>query len=223
VLRFPVADAHTSYRNGDVGWRLQNGWFDYVPPANPAKYANLDAAFGINYWYVLQTALTVDGVTNTQRFVDVDGGQTFSATGNKDKVVIDKLTGLMWVRNPRVAGGANRLWDSAIDTALAHSVVVDGVTYDDWFLPSMTELISLFPTDIARSGINDGISPLIALVQSGVPDTQLLWTATTTSQSNTSRAMRMETNTSRIAMGFGTKTTDLFATYMCRKCYNLIS
>lgn len=220
ALQFPVPDAHTSYRTGDVGWRLQNGWFDYVPPVAPAKYARLNYSLGINYWYNLLTALTVGGTSNTLRFVDVDGGQTFSSTGNKDKVVIDKLTGLMWVRDPRVAGGANKLWDDAIDTALAYSVTVNGVTYDDWFLPSMTEIVGLFPTDIAQSGMFQG---LVTLIDPGIPATQLLWTSTTTSQSNTSRAMRLETSTSRIAMSFGTKTTDLYATYMCRKAYNLIS
>jgi hypothetical protein len=222
-LKFPVADAHTSYRTGDVGWRNQNSWFNYIPPVNPAKFAELDYTFGLNYWYVLKDPLTVAGVTSKVRFVDVDGGQTFSAVGNKDKVVIDKLTGLMWVRNPRTAFGANSHWDTAIDTVLAYSVTVNGIVYDDWFVPSMTELIGVFPTDIARSGMNDGILPLIVLFQPGVPETQLLWTATTTSQSNTSRAMRLETSTSRIAMSFGTKSSDLFATYGVRKAYNLIS
>jgi hypothetical protein len=126
---------YTSYRTGDECWRVQNGLFDYTPPTNPAAVAELDMT-SASFFNVLKSPLIVNGVSSTTRFVDVDGVQTFSATGNKNLVVIDKLTGLMYTRTI-ISGGT---WNSSIDNALAHSIIVNSITYDDWFLPTIKEL-----------------------------------------------------------------------------------
>lgn len=131
--------AYTSYRTGDEGWRVQNGWFDYTPPTNPKVVAELDYT-SPNALFVLKNNLVVNGVSSNTRFVDVNGIQAFSATGNANLVVIDKLTGLMYTRTI-VAGGT---WDNAIDAGLAHSIVVNSVTYDDWFLYSKLEAQNLY-------------------------------------------------------------------------------
>lgn len=131
---------YTSYRTGDIGWRIQNGFFLYTPPIYPKAIAELD--FNSQYfWNVLKSPLVVNGVSSTTRFVDVDGGQTFSATGNKNLVVIDKLTGMMYNRNS-ITSKAN--WNACIDDALSYSIVVNGVTYDDWFLACKEEFESAY-------------------------------------------------------------------------------
>jgi hypothetical protein len=139
-FKFPIYWQRTSYRTGDIGDRVQNGWMDnLVNPTYPSAVANLDYT-SIDWWQTLENPLIVGGVSNTLRFVDVDGGQTFSATNNKDKVSIDKLTSLMYTRGP--IGGLT--WNGAIDNALSYSVVVNGVTYDDWYLASAEEYLSIF-------------------------------------------------------------------------------
>jgi hypothetical protein len=130
---------YTSYRTGDEGWRVQNGWFDYTPPTNPAAVAELDFT-SANALFVLANPLVVNGVSSTTRFVDVNGIQAFSSTGNANLVIIDKLTGLMYTRTV-VTGGT---WNDAIDAALAYSIVVNSVTYDDWFLYSKLEAQSMW-------------------------------------------------------------------------------
>lgn len=154
---------YTSYRTGDEGWRVQNGWFDYTPPSNPAAVAELDFT-SANFFWVLKNNLVVNGVSSKTRFVDVDGVQTFSATGNKNLVVIDKLTGLMYLRN--VIGSTN--WDTVIDAALSYSVVVNSQTFDDWFIFSKNEANSIYGQTYASVNINvDGQTGVSILAGTG--------------------------------------------------------
>jgi len=131
---------YASYRTGDEGWRAQNGFFDYTPPTNPAAVAELDYT-SPNFFNVLKTPLVVNGVSSTTRFTDVNGIQAFSATGNANLVVIDKLTGLMYNRNSITSVAT---WNNCIDNALAYSLVVNSFTYNDWFLASKEEFESVY-------------------------------------------------------------------------------
>jgi hypothetical protein len=128
---------YTSYRTGDTGWRFQNGLFDYVPPTNPKVIAELDSTQN-NGLYLMKNNLIVGGTSSKTRFVDVDGVQTFSATNNKNAVVIDKLSGRMYTRNNQV--GAGGTWNDMIDQALTYSITVNGVVYDDWYMVDRSEL-----------------------------------------------------------------------------------
>jgi hypothetical protein len=127
---------YTSYRTGDEGWRVQNGWFDYTPPAMPKTIAELDYT-NANYFSTLKNPLIVNGVSSIRRFVDINGVQTFSATGNADLAVIDKLTGMMYVRYDITAA----TWDNQIDNVLSLSLIINGVTFDDWYVATMNETI----------------------------------------------------------------------------------
>jgi hypothetical protein len=158
LLQFPIPDNYTSYRTGDVGWRVQNNWFNYVPPINPKVIAELDYSLGANYWARLKNPLIVGGVSNTLRFVDVDGGQTFSATGNKNLITIDKYTGLGMTRTD-IGNALN--WDNAIDNALAHSIVVNGITYDNFYLRSLIESILIFGNEQTNQTLIDPITSVI--------------------------------------------------------------
>jgi hypothetical protein len=133
---------YTSYRDGDEGWRVQNGWYDYTPPAIPKTIAELDFSIGANFFFKLKNPLIVNGISSTERFVDVNGVQVFSTTGAANLVLIDKLTGMMITRTSIAAGN----WDFCIDTALTHSIVVNGVTFDDWHLISLPECLNIFGT-----------------------------------------------------------------------------
>jgi hypothetical protein len=130
---------YTSYRTGDEGWRVQNGWYDYLPPTNPKAIAELDYN-SPNFFYVLKNPLVVNGVSSTTRFVDINGIQAFSTTENANLVIIDKLTGWMFCRT--IVGSFN--FNNGIDAALSHSIVVKSTTFDDWFLCSIKEQDNIF-------------------------------------------------------------------------------
>jgi hypothetical protein len=125
---------YTSYRTGDEGWRVQNGFYNYIPPTNPKAIAELDFT-SPNFFNVLKNPLVVNGVSSTTRFVDINGIQAFSATGNANKVVIDKLTGMMYSRDTF----SSVSWNSQIDAALSYSVTIKGVHFNDWYLASYNE------------------------------------------------------------------------------------
>jgi hypothetical protein len=133
---------YTSYLTGDEGWRAQNGFFDYTPPTNPAAVAELDYT-SANFFWVLKNPLVVNGVSSTTRFVDVNGIQAFSATGNANLVVIDKLTGLMFTKTLLTAA----VWGTAISNALAYSIIVNSITYDDWYVTSLNECLNIYNLD----------------------------------------------------------------------------
>jgi hypothetical protein len=150
---------YTSYRTGDEGWRVQNNWYDYTPPISPKSVAELDYSIGANYFWKLKNPLVVNGVSSTTRFVDVNGVQVFTATGNANLVVIDKLTGMMYLRSS--ISGLN--WNGYIDGALSHSIVVNGITYNDWYLHSTNEANSLFTQQYAWSPYTDPITSVSIL------------------------------------------------------------
>lgn len=184
LLHFPVPEQYTSYRTGDEGWRIQDGWYDYTKPANPEKIAELDMTLGANYWARLATPLTVGGITSAIRFVDVNGVQVWGATDNVSKITIDKLTGLGFYRlETDFAGAVN--WNTAIDDALAFSVTVQSVVYDNWYLASRVDFLALFgevgATTSANSMIRDPISSQDAFIFANSGE---FWTATTQGNSS---------------------------------------
>ena len=155
ALQFPNPSRGISIQTGDTGWRAQNGWYAYTPPTYPAKYAQLDTTLGANQWYRLKTALTVNGVSSTERFVDLSGIQGWAALNNLNMAVLDKLTGLMFSRTTR--DYAN--WGNAITNSLTYSVTINGNTYSDWYVPSLFDFMSFFGTYPASPWV-DPISAL---------------------------------------------------------------
>jgi hypothetical protein len=137
AFQMPKPSQYESFRTGDTGSRFQTGWYDITQPTTPKVYAEIDSTKN-NGLYLMKNNLVVNGISSARRFVDVDGGQTFSATNNKNAVVIDKLSGLMYTRNNQV--GAGGTWNDMIDQALTYSIVVNGVTYDDWYMADRSEL-----------------------------------------------------------------------------------
>ena len=160
ALQFPNPSQGVSYRNYDTGWRAQNSWYAYTPPTYPAKYAQLDTTAGANSWYKLKTALTVNGVSSTQRFVDLSGVQGWPALNNLNVAVLDKLTGLMITRTPATSGGGGANWIAQFNTAASYSVVINGNTYSDWYLCGLSELSAIFGTYAGTSNLVDPFSGL---------------------------------------------------------------
>jgi hypothetical protein len=160
ALQFPIPTQGISYRNFDTGWRAQNGWYNYTPPTYPAKYAQLDTTLGANQWYRLKTALTVNGITSTQRFVDLSGVQGWAALNNLNVAVLDKLTGLMITRTPASSGGGSANWVAQFNTAASYSVVINGNTYSDWYLCGFNELQAIFGLYAPNTNWVDPISGL---------------------------------------------------------------
>jgi hypothetical protein len=155
ALQFPIGDQFISYRTGDTGTRVQNAWFYYTPPSYPAKFAKLKNTIGAEYWYTLETGLTVNGVTSTERFVDLSGVQGWPTLNNLNIAVLDKLTGLMFTRT---RSGLSRSWTQSIDDALAYSVVINGNTYSDWYLMSLQEAITVFGNYVTGPTWTDPVS-----------------------------------------------------------------
>jgi hypothetical protein len=196
----------------DEGWRVQNGWFDYTPPSNPEVVAELDFA-NANCNFVLKYPLVVNGVSSTVRFVDVDGGQTFSTTGNKHLVVIDKLFGKMYSRQQQ----SKTSWNNSIDDALLFSIVVNSITYDDWHLISFNEINNIFAKGWViqdNFAFKDPISNATILVTGGNFVTSTTVRATTTSYWRLAAFAETWANTA--------KTTGGEVVYI-RDCKNLIT
>lgn len=141
ALQFPKPSQYTSYANGDTGWRFQNNFYDYTPPLYPSKTAELSTISGSANFFRLKTPLTVAGVTNDLRFVDINGIQAFSAVGNANAVVIDKLTGLMFTRNIPTP---NQPWATVISNALSYSIILNSITYSDWYLIGLCDWVNIF-------------------------------------------------------------------------------
>jgi hypothetical protein len=153
---------YTSYRTGDEGWRVQNGFFDYTPPTNPAAVAELDYT-SANFFNVLKTPLVVGGVSSTTRFVDVNGIQAFSATGNANLVVIDKLTGMMYTRTNL----GNLDYNTGIDFALSLSNTINGITYNDYFGTCISEINSFLHL---YAGVAPNVDTLTAVTLFNIPN-----------------------------------------------------
>lgn len=216
-VAFQIAQGtqYTSYANFDEGWRMQNGWFDYTPPANPQKRAFLDYTQGANSFYVLGEALTVAGVSSKTRFVSIAGNQTFSGGTNRDKVLIDKLTGLMLYR---VYDQGNAIWTAALNNADAFSVTVDGVTYSDWYLISAAEAMAMFGNYRGNNWVDalTGVALTVGWVNG------YNHTATTYAEITT-QATSYRTHSVNGGGMYSNAKTNSYPQIFIRKCRNLIS
>ena len=199
----------------DAGALAQSGWFSsIVKPPNPKVIAQLDYTLS-NYHFRLKDPLVVNGVSSTNRFVDVNGIQAFSSTSNADKVLIDKLTGLMWYRH-ELAGtmssfGTSKLWQAGLDDIAAHSIVIKGITYDDWVAPTINQWGGIL-LNYTSGGLD---------LKDGTIDLMRINSMITgnTSESNTAQAYRVIFNVIQIQGKTGTA----FRVYAVRKAHDLIT
>ena len=163
ALQFPIPSKVVSLNTYDTAWRAQNNWFNYTPPAYPAKYAELDNTLGVTSVYRLKTALTVNGVTSKERFVDLSGIQGWPALNNLNAAFLDKLTGLLWTRTN--FGLSN--YPTALTNADSYSVTINGTLFNDWYVPSMFEFNQCFGTISPNGAWADGLTGQIIMPFSG--------------------------------------------------------
>jgi len=210
-------DQYTSYRTGDIGSRVQLGYFPtYTRPTNPAAFAELDYT-SANYWYLLKNNLVVNGVSSKTRFVDVLGGQTFSVTDNVDYAVLDKLTGNLITRKNLGTDSGNSAWNYTIDDALAKSIIINGVTYSNWYLASFAELKSFIGEFGISSSWTDPItSAVLFTLATGIHQ------SATTSSLITTATHGVNIQPSAIYHENATKTAANFRIYI-HKAQNLIT
>ena len=227
AFKIPPCTQTTSFATGptpqDEGWRFINGWWDYVAPTTPEKTAELQYSLGANFWYRLQQTLRVGAVTSNVRFVDVDGGQTWDIAGNKNYVAIDKLTGLMFIRYADIAP-LNQNWQNMINTVSALSIIVDGVLYDDWYMPSLMEMALLFGG--ARTSVtwNDPVSGNPIMNGSSANwATGNYWTSTTREDLVTSASTARADLTFSMFGALSAAKTISLPCVPIRKCRNLIT
>ncbi|MBN2906693.1 MAG: DUF1566 domain-containing protein [Rhodobacteraceae bacterium] len=101
-------------------------------------------------------------------------GPQQSYTDNGDGTVTDTVTGLMWVQTPDLNGdGSITVADKlSLDEALAGAETFDLAGYDDWRLPTITEMYSLMNFQgIDPSGYaSDDPSGLIPFIDTDVFD-----------------------------------------------------
>jgi hypothetical protein len=213
LFKKQIPTQYTSYRTGDVGDRVQTGWYNYTPPVAPKAIAQLDYT-SPNFFSVLKSPLTVGGVTSTTRFVDVDGGQTWSATGNKNLATIDKLKGLMYTKRQASPTGS---WNTNIDNALSYSVVIDGVTYDDWYLMSVNEILDIFHN---YAGVNANVDPATGIAYMDINTSNNI-TTSNTNPLNTAQCWYFD-NSVRSYSALSKASTGGVG-YFVRKCENLIT
>lgn len=188
-FNFPKGQQYTSYRAGDEGSRVQSGYFNITLPTSPQVIAQLDYSLGSSYWYRLAQPLTVGGVSNTIRFVDVNGMQVWGAANNVVDILIDKYTGMGFYRNIN-ALPANVVWNDAIDNALAFSTTVQGVTFDTFYLASAEEYLLLGGQLLTNGWVDPISSASIINNTAGYVD---FWTSTTV-PINTLRAYEFNPN-----------------------------
>lgn len=163
----------TSYRTGDDAWHLANGTYDYTPPVYPDSFSQLDTTDASPY----TTLKSNNAFGNTNRFTDENGLQVY---GND--YAIDHLTGLGWYWGY----STNDTWDNQIDygNALSH------LTYSDYRLPNLNELLSIGNYNVAGS-LN--YTPFSGVIPQG--STEFSWTSTTESADTVSAfAVRFDTS-----------------------------
>jgi hypothetical protein len=221
LFQFPSSIQRTSYRTGDSGWLTQNGWFDYTPPTTPAAIAELDYT-SANFNFVLKNNLIVDGVSSKVRFVDVDGGQTFSATGNKNLLLIDKLTGIGIYRQQIAA----KAWNTHIDDADALSVTIDSVVYDEWYMIPMSVFLKIFGGIYKQNNIVD-TSTSVIILPTNFTGSQIDYSLSETS-SNTILSYGMSANNTGILLtrfnsGFTKTDPSQSSLYITKQTMSLIT
>jgi hypothetical protein len=208
LFKWPTGSQYTSFRTGDEGWRMQNGYFDYTPPVNPKTIAEIDSSIGQNGWLRLKNPLVVGGVSSVIRFVGINGLQDWPATNNLDKITIDKLTGIGIYRIEADVDPV-KTWNNSIDGALAHSVVVDGVTYSDFYLISLEEMLLMFyhKSEQASGHLEDIISVGAPDIYVKVGSTSESWTSTTVANSAGANAYSRGWNPEAYVRGAGKTAT----------------
>jgi hypothetical protein len=134
-----------SYRVGDAAWIEANNPYP-TNPTNPLYTAELVDTY---------TLVNNNVFGNTYRFTDQTGNvailNNVSAPSTTD-TIIDHYTGIEWGYNNYQIGN-NKNWNTAIDECLALNVQ----GFDDWYLPTVNEWLSLLEINGSFYNVNNVI------------------------------------------------------------------
>jgi len=171
----------TVYRTGDDA-DIEATIFAPIRAANSLKAQNSLADF--------TTLNNTNSFGNTNRFTDVNGLQIYG-----DNYIIDNYTGLGWYALKIDITGLT-LWDELIDLGVSSNQN----SFDDWFIPNITQAYSLNNDNSVLSVFNNAAFFYFS-------------TSTTRSQSTTQAIRPTSTN---FIGGFMNK-TQIFESLLCRK------
>jgi hypothetical protein len=130
-------------RDGSVYWHVQNGTYDYTPPANPLYVASLRNGYAGNDAECL--IMQPNGYGNFFRFTN-DRGQQYTegfaeSPGNisdNPRYCIDHLNGLAWYVQQAYVDSVNRTFPAAIQ--FANSFSYNGL--GDWRAAGISEYLN---------------------------------------------------------------------------------
>ena len=130
-------------RDGSVYWHVQNGTYDYTPPANPLYVASLRNGYAGNDAECL--IMQANGYGNFFRFTN-DRGQQYTeglaeSPGNisdNPRYCIDHLNGLGWYVQQAYVDNSNRTFPQAIQ--FANSFSYNGL--GDWRAAGISEYLN---------------------------------------------------------------------------------
>ncbi len=148
-----------SYALYDAKWLFDDGHFNYTPPANPVKASDL-----LDFFNLVNT----NAFGNTNRFTDDVGGQTYA-----NDYIIDHYTGLGWYRIQQTSGS----WSTNLASADAASFV----SFNDWRIPLVSEVVSVTCRDRTALASNKSQAFLYApfnVVTSGVDTCEISYLTT---------------------------------------------
>lgn len=156
-----IAEANSIFDSGNI---FLNG-YDFLWSATPAVLSNTSSwTYGGNVSTIMDISRTYP--VRYVRGVPFDPKVAYTPTGdfrdNGDGTVVHLKTGLMWMRCPlgqtwtggSCSGEARRLsWQQALTMAYSYA------GYNDWYLPSRTELSSIVEYKNSFPALNTAIFP----------------------------------------------------------------
>jgi len=171
----------TSYRTGDEGWRIQNGWYDPSLTFGTVTIARPDSSAPF-------TTLEENNTHgNTFRFTTRAGvGLSYGDGIPADNIVQDHLHGVeFWAISQNFIN-----WDAAIDGALASTLGGES----DWYVASRAEIESLFDHNVTTTA---SITPPPGFNSSSIPNIR----TSTTNELSTGQAFQVFSNGTKLLSG----------------------
>lgn len=177
----------TIYRDGDEGYRVSNGLMEINNPEKPAYVQQLDPNASVPHI----TLLYNNFYGTKDRFTDTLGGQTYA-----DTILVDHLHKRMYVN----FSSGTLDWNGAIDGAMAFTLS----GYEDWFLPTINEIMSLFDyetEDVTIGGVTLATSMKSSTTRgAGSSQSHTFVYTTVTNLFGVTTAIKTTTTTSHLAV-----------------------
>jgi len=167
----PPSGVWTIYRNFDEGWHVQNGTFNYNPPAGVRVQLKMDSSG----YFTKVTPNNAYG--NDERFTnDLGGTVTDGSDSSTPNYVVDNFSGLGRDTTQPAVG----LWNALIDYCAAHTSAAPG-SYSGFRAPAFHEQSIMVHRGLSTAAYNYAPFNLVILNAIGTGSTYV--TSTTRSAS----------------------------------------